>query len=650
MKDLQNKIEKTTYQSLLFLAGRQKRNGGFLSLTSSDKHAFGNAKTYPTTFITANVLNCLNLLPNSSLAGSIKKEAAKFLLSQRGKFWSFNYWQRNSAEAALMPYPDDLDDTSCALAALAGFDPKLITGKALANVIKVLTMTETKPGGPYKTWLVNKKAKAVWQDVDLAVNANIAYFLSTQKTELPNLTKFFDKAIKTQKLASSYYPEIFPVIYFISRSYKGRQNKKLVRYLLTRRQPDFSWGNPLDTALAVSSLINLGFHKLNNLEKNISYLLNNFNGKFWQPYAFCIDPAKKEGPYFAGSSALTTAFCLEAMHKYLFLQKEVRTQNVKFSPAEERVYKKIVNLAKKRFISLAPEVKKPALEILEKTIAKDDDRQIVLLPFWSKQALGEKGKSINDDQIIGLGLANLYGWMAYTIYDDFFDGEGNISLLPVANVGLREVTSFYTKLLGTGDNNFKIIKNILDGIEGSNAWEIRYCRGEIADKRLIIPRPLPDFGNLRQLANKSLGHALGPVAIFMLLNFKHDSWQIRNLLSFFTHYLIARQLNDDAHDWLEDLRTGRVNSVGRDVLAGYDRKTINFQKDERKIQKLFWEDILPRVAQNIFKHAKLARQALLNTEVIEKPDLFLHLLDKPEAAARQALEEAKKMKDFLSSY
>ncbi len=143
---------------------------------------------------------------------------------------------------------------------------------------------------------------------------------------------------------------------------------------------------------------------------------------------------------------------------------------------------------------------------------------------------------------------------------------------------------------------------------------------------------------------------MGPIAIVMLLGLKHDSRQGKRILSFFTHYLIARQLNDDAHDWLEDLRAGRINSVGANVLANYDRKTISFQRDERNLQKLFWDEVIPQVAKDIFKHTKAARLALSSAGIVKRPDKLLSLLDRPETAARQALEEAKKMREFLSSY
>ena len=40
MKNIQNKIEKITYPALLFLTGQQRRNGGFLSLSTADKNGF----------------------------------------------------------------------------------------------------------------------------------------------------------------------------------------------------------------------------------------------------------------------------------------------------------------------------------------------------------------------------------------------------------------------------------------------------------------------------------------------------------------------------------------------------------------------------------------------------------------------------------
>src|SRR4030095_7089120 len=114
-------------------------------------------------------------LPATAKLAYLQNKIAKFLLLHKSEFWSWNYWQRNSHEAKELPYPDDLDVTFCALAALSHYDKKLISGDVFAYIVQLLTATEKKEGGPYRTWLVAKNAPAVWRDVDLAVNSNIAY-------------------------------------------------------------------------------------------------------------------------------------------------------------------------------------------------------------------------------------------------------------------------------------------------------------------------------------------------------------------------------------------------------------------------------------------------------------------------------------------
>ncbi len=649
MNTIPGKIRKILSQGVHFLAREQQSDGSFLGLDSGRQDDFKKARIHRTPFFTSNILHCLNSLPRSAKADKVRQKAVRFLLSQKSQQWSFNYWQRKSQEAGLTPYPDDLDDTFCALTALAGYNSNTINGEVLAHIVKLLANTEIEPGGPYNTWLVDRRAPKVWQDVDLAVNANVAYFLSMQKVRLPKILTFFDQAIKAKKFASLYYSAI-PIAYFISRSYQGSYKEKLAEYLVSKRQPDFSWGNPLDTALSVSALINLDCQNPQELEKSIDYLLQNFDGKGWPANAFYLAPEENGKKRFAGTGSVTTAFCLEALVKYLpLLDKPAKQPGNNSRAQDEKIYQSIVNQANTRLSSLPPEVKDYALMALDKTTEKDIDRQIGLLPFWFRESLGDRGKRITDRRVIDLGTANLFGWIAYTIYDDFFDGEGNIDFLPVANIGLREVTACYTGLFGR-NNNYSLVNGILNNIDAANAWESKNCSVQIMDGKLSVPKNLPDFKNLQQLADKSLGHALGPLTILMLIGYPAGSIEAKNLKSFFTHYLIARQLNDDAHDWLEDLRAGRINYVGAEVLGIFYKKAVDLKRDEQKLQKLFWNKIIPNIAKKILQHVKSARQSLSRISIIEKPDVLLGLLVKPEAAARQALDESRKMQDFLKNY
>ncbi len=643
---MQEQLNRALKEGIRFLKSEQQTNGCFESLSSADKDNFQKAKVFKTSFFTSNILHCLNAIPAEiKEARSIKQKAAEFLLTQKSEQGSFNYWQRGSAESKTMPYPDDLDDTFCALTGLYGFDSKLIGGKTLAKAAKLLTTTESAAGGPYRTWLISKNAAKVWKDVDLAVNANIAYFLSLQGASLPKLTRLLDEAINKKDFSSSYYPDEFATIYFISRSYKGKNTKALADYITKRLKEK---KNPLNTAFCITALVNLGCVDARTLKSPTESLLKSFNGRWWQASAFCLDPAKNGKKYYGGAKTLTTAFCLEALSKYLNIIKDSRkkAEQVKTEAKDNKFYKNIIGLAEKRFGALPLNTREQALMALFKIKSKDTDRQIVLLPIWFQRAMG---KAVSESQIEALGLANLYGWIAYSIYDDFFDGEGDPAFLPVANTALREVAEIYQRLLQHNQGAFKMTQKILDRIDSANVWEHENCRAEVVNDQLAIPRSLPKFGDFHLLANKSLGHALGPLAIMIFLGFESSSAAVKNMLGFFTHYLIARQLNDDAHDWLEDLEAGRLNSIRLEVLKNSGHRVVNFKRDSYVLQSLFWKKIIPKTSRDIFKQVALAKKCLYKIP-LKEPGLLLRMIAKPESAAKQALEESLQTKDFLNTY
>ena len=151
----------------------------------------------------------------------IQDAGIKFLLSQKSKRWSFNYWARSAQEHITLPYPDDCDDTFAALTAIARHNGALIDGHAFSAIAKILTGREIQEGGPYRTWLIANDASAAWQDVDPVVNSTIGYFLSLVGVRLPPLQKFIEDTVRKNQLTSPYYPGIFPVVYFLSRFYKS---------------------------------------------------------------------------------------------------------------------------------------------------------------------------------------------------------------------------------------------------------------------------------------------------------------------------------------------------------------------------------------------------------------------------------------------
>ena len=311
-----------------FLRKEQNADGSFTSF--SLVLGPGNARTGPehnTVFANAIILDCLNSVSDPQV-DLIKRKLASFLIEQRSpKLWTFNYWVRSAKQRKEIPYPDDLDDTFCVLAALYNYDRGLITSKWMAKLTKVLFACEQEPGGPYKTWVVGKKSSKEWQEIDLVVNSNIFYFVSLQNIKMPRLVLFIQKRIDKLDFRSPYYPSEYQALYFITRAIRNSSEKfsqktkdKIISYLTKKQENKGSWGDNIQTIFACHSLINLGF-RVDKLSKAIkSVLTYQMPDGSWPAGVICLDPNVKDKPY-SGSPAASTALALELLSKYQKLQK-----------------------------------------------------------------------------------------------------------------------------------------------------------------------------------------------------------------------------------------------------------------------------------------------------------------------------------------
>jgi hypothetical protein len=126
---------------------------------------------------------------------------------------------------------------------------------------------------------------------------------------------------------------------------------------------------------------------------------------------------------------------------------------------------------------------------------------------------------------------------------------------------------------------------------------------------------------------------------------------VKHILTFFRHYLIARQLNDDAHDWEADLKLGQVNAVGCLVLKkARVRRALSLTQIAPQLQPVFWNTVIVEVCHLIFHHLGQAKQALHASKLITQPAILENLLTKYEVAAHEALREREKTLEFLAAY
>lgn len=624
------KIKQAIQNGLVFLTKQQQSDGCFLSYSSPLMENYTHAIEFRTIFSTTVILQSLTRV-SASPAPAIREKAATFLLKQKSEYWSWNYWARDAKEYTSLPYPDDLDDTFCALSALYLHHKKIIQGDVLAHAMQMLAALEVREGGPYYTWLIrDKKAGKIWRDVDLIVNANIAYFLSLHDVRLPHLDQLFKQALKKKRYISPYYPKPFAFFYFLSRFLQDNKQKEVLIRAVKTSAPQ----SALDVSLSLCTLLQLGYKGL-ELDAYVKKILQQQekNGG-WKASAFYtgVNP-KRDKKLYAGSAALSTAICVEALSLYSKTQqprKEKKDQNLS-------IHKAVVQYTEARIQTLPPHIRKVTQQYLHQMIQADKERQIALLPFYTQQALGKLGKRVPAAMIAKLGAANLYGWIAYTIYDNFLDEEGDPHALPVANFCLRELTLIFSSISSKKNAFQKLFQSIMDTQEEANIWEVTHCR---IPKNSTIKTKFPNFGNFHYLADRSFGHALGPIALFLTLGIDSDSNDVKNLFAFFHNFLISKQLGDDAHDWEHDLKRGQINSVGAMLLKV---KTKN-------LEQYFWHHTAEQVCKLIEKHNALALEALNKIHIFEHNEIFIRMIEKHQKMVEKTREEREKALLFLKRY
>lgn len=626
-------------KGLQFLRSQQRPDGGFVSYSSPDLQ-FQNVRPYQTTFVSALMLTALHQVPE---AADVCERLANFLLSQRSPQWSFNYWARQATEHRSMPYPDDLDDTFCALIALHSYSPDVIDAGVLAAVVKLLVAVEEKPGGPYRTWLVTRSSPSVWLDVDVAVNANTARFLLRIGSPLPGLEQYLMQALMTERLESPYYPTIFPTLYYMTQAFSGLRYKQFVGRILKKHQSEGYWQTPLHTALASSIVLQLDPDADIDTARDFLLGRQNTDGS-WPAEAFCIDPERAGQKHFHGAAVLTTALVVEALQRLRSRMSKTRPPEATADDSAGRaLHEVIVGRAGQQFAEFDSIFQEQAHHTLDRLLKGTNAREIVLMPYLFSQSLPSPVQ-LRDEVFIQLGLANLYGWLAYTIYDDFLDDEGRAEQLSVANVALRLSLESFRKAVPSHGFQRKV-QSVFDTIDAANAWEVTSCRYRVAEGVISITK-VPDYEDHMRLAERSLGHMLTPLAIAEAAG----DVSVEALQTAFKHYLIAKQICDDMHDWQDDLRAGHVSLVVATMLQQLRLPPGPYHVSSLlpQLEKQFWNISLPRLCEVVLGHTAQARQSL--PEQLKADSILNQLLNKIDASMHHTSTQQRQAKHFLEAY
>ena len=306
----------------------------------------------------------------------------------------------------------------------------------------------------------------------------------------------------------------------------------------------------------------------------------------------------------------------------------------------------IFSAARHQLNHLAPPEKTTALSFLDTIRQADKSHEIALLPSFFNSSLTKQSLSMPLQE---LGLANIYCWIAYSIYDKLLDDEPAAHLLSVANIAMRKSLKIYTNLAPSTDLLQNTIEHTFLNMDHANAWELANARFKRAGENLTIPH-LPRYDRYQILADRSAGHILGPLAIAILCDVSSESFH--HIKKGLRHYLIARQLSDDIHDWKEDFNAGHASSTVTYLLQQLHigPGTYSFTTLLDAMQTHFWKASMEKFTAIIVRHLQHSRRYLLRSGILEKGAPLFALHDQLENTAQMSLAQYRSSRSFLETY
>lgn len=270
-----------------------------------------------------------------------------------------------------------------------------------------------------------------------------------------------------------------------------------------------------------------------------------------------------------------------------------------------------------------------AIEAHEKIIKADHHGEISCINMTFFKAIKPVYKSrlrTKADSIRYLDKANIYTWLAYTLYDDALD-EARIEVLSCANIFMRNAVS--SQLQAGIESDF--INNLFNRVDTANQVELSMRSTEE-----------PALDTLKKLLHeKSIAHCLGQI------------WMTREVSLDLTHgfenYCAARQLNDDIFDWRDDLSSNHTTYATETIHldSRNDHQLYNNLNSSERLNVAFWSTALESLCKDVLSLTENSIKTL-NT-VLVQDSKYINLFIRPIAlAASLSIEKNHEEKNKLS--
>lgn len=311
----------------------------------------------------------------------------------------------------------------------------------------------------------------------------------------------------------------------------------------------------------------------------------------------------------------------------------------------------IFTAAKALFSTSNAPLRRAASQVHRRIAKADDLFEISMLPAYFYASLRQPASTVCTETLLDLGTANVHTWTAYTVYDDFLDGAGQPAMMPVAHMAVREALRLYTSLMPTNRQLHEHIDSVYRTMDEANAWESAYGCCQIRPPYIIVGNHV-EYGECNALADRSLAHTLGPMCVLALQGVSLQSEAARTIQQAFRQYLIARQLNDDAHDWAEDIQDGHVTYVVAATLRDMQLPPGRYVLERLlpAMQGCFWNKTSAAVSKKILRHIAAARAGFAKSKLFQEMHPLETLLYAIERSAKKAQHSQQQGQDFLQAF
>lgn len=539
----------------------KKLLGQLISLPLSETWRAGNyadpeckrqVRTFGVIFPQIMGLHALASLPSGYRTPAVTKyiHALQTELQSAAKDYTFGYWHFRAENPTNLPA--DLDDTAYAVAALfkSGSDIP-------AEYFLKATQLEVTPGGPYRSWYLNKSHAEYekWGDIDPAVNANFAYCVALRGINLKNMPQYFLTCIRNKQYSSPYYPYDLIFCYYLARYQSLTKNENLHRAL--RAEIKSYPYEKLTLTEQIYYLLGLAYLGEKSAAAKITVVVKKLSApELILP--ICADYKYAGETTYTGNRCASLALVVELLSVNLALTQSTVTEQV---------------------------VSKP----------------LRLLNIW-QQSLGSTPHKLGSE-FKRYQTALALGWDIYTALDDYLDGQAEKQVLLTLLDRQRESWGLILGLESIlGKANIAKLKQGLATTDAYYLWEVNLGELTLNSAKEFL-KYAKDYRHIERRLNGGL-QALAIAALFW-----GQPQKIADYYDFFLNLLTLEQINDDLRDLQVDMRNQQLSYATALQL-------VNEQKQARKSPaQVFLKRTRTQVAQIAREKYALAVESLAKLDL-----------------------------------